>query len=156
MDWKFLLQAIGAGIIAAMRAASAPALVNTYLMRNFSQADLPQPAQALRSPRLSPLLELMALGELAADKLPFLPNRTDPPSLIGRTFSGALAGAALGAARHQRREWGAIVGGLSAALASFVLLHLRLSLGRNTSLPDPLVGALEDSVILSAYYNIQN
>lgn len=155
MNRKLLLQIAGAGWIAGMRSASAPALVSTYLSRYFIRYLLPQPARALSSARISKIFGLAAAGEMIVDKLPFLPNRTDPPALISRTLSGALSGVALSAARHERREVGAVLGGLAAALSSFVMLYLRKTAARSTGLPDLPVAAVEDAIILAAYFNVR-
>lgn len=155
MNRKLMLQIAGIGWVAGMRAASAPALVNTYLSRFFVRFLLPQPARAFSSPRLTKFLWLSALGELIGDKLPFTPNRTDPPSLIGRTLSGALSGVALSAARHERREVGVVLGGLSAVVSSFVMMNLRKTIADNSRLPDPAVALMEDGIILAAAYNVQ-
>ncbi len=155
MNRKLLLQIAGAGWVAGMRAASAPALVNAYLSRYFIRYLLPQPARALSSPRATKLLWVSAFGEMIGDKLPFAPNRTDPPALIGRTLSGALVGVALSAARHERREVGAVVGGLAAVASSFVMMNLRKQIGESTGLPDPAVALMEDAIVLGAGANVR-
>lgn len=38
----------------------------------------------------------LAVGELIADKTPFVPSRLSPPALIGRVVAGAAGGATLG------------------------------------------------------------
>ena len=51
--------------------------------------------------RYTPLvLTVLAVGELIADKLPFIPSRKAPPSFIFRIASGALTGATIGASIH--------------------------------------------------------
>lgn len=42
----------------------------------------------------------LAVGELIADKLPFIPSRKSPGPFIGRIAMGALAGATIGASIH--------------------------------------------------------
>src|ERR1700694_4265600 len=54
------------------------------------------------------ILSVLAIGELIADKLPKTPSRKSPPGFIGRVVTGALSGAALGAANQ------ALLGGLLA------------------------------------------
>lgn len=45
------------------------------------------------------LLQMMALGEMMADKLPSIPDRIEPGPLVGRVF---LSGAAGGCARASK------------------------------------------------------
>ena len=52
-----------------------------------------------------------AIGELIADKLPFIPNRTSPGPLFGRIVLGALCGATLCAAGGYSLAVGSILGG---------------------------------------------
>lgn len=155
MNQKTLLQIAGIGWVAGMRSMAGPALASTYLREHFIRRLLAQPAHALSARPAANLIRVMALGELIVDKLPYVPNRTDPPSLIGRTLSGALAGAALSAAHRERREVGALLGGLVAAVSTFVMFHVRTGITRNTSVPDLPVGLAEDAVIAAAYYNLQ-
>lgn len=138
-----------------MRSASAPALTSTYLSRYFIRTLLPQPARALSSTRITKLFWVAAISEMVVDKLPLTPNRTDPPALIGRTLSGALSGVALSAGRHERREIGAVLGGLAAVVSSFVMMNLRKQIGKSTGLPDLPVALMEDAIILGAYYNVE-
>ena len=46
------------------------------------------------------ILTVLAVGELVADKLPFMSSRKAPPSFIFRIASGALTGATVGASVH--------------------------------------------------------
>ncbi len=155
MKQKALLQIIGAGWVAGMRSMGALALVSTYLSNSYICRLLPEPARSLCKGRTADAFRMMALGEMVADKMPFVPNRTELPSLVGRTVSGALAGAALSAAQRERREFGALIGGLVAALSTFVMFHVRTGIARETGLPDLPVALAEDAVILGAYYNVQ-
>ena len=52
----------------------------------------------MESPLATYGFSALALGELVADKLPFIPSRTSPGPLFGRVVLGALSGATLCAA----------------------------------------------------------
>src|SRR6185312_6471544 len=52
------------------------------------------------------IISLLAIFELVNDKLPKTPSRKTPPQFIARIITGALSGAALGAAGQ------AMIGGL--------------------------------------------
>jgi uncharacterized membrane protein len=93
------------------------------------------------------ILVLLAAGELIADKLPFMPNRTDPPSLAARFISGAICGMAI-AGRRKRGEriLSGIVGGTAALAAAYAGLQYR----RHVKLPPLPAALLEDAVAVGA------
>src|SRR6202451_2103422 len=57
----------------------------------------------LAGPANRDILVLLALGELIADKLPFMPNRTSAPGLAARFIAGAICGMAI-AGRRKRSD----------------------------------------------------
>lgn len=87
-------------------------------------------------------LLVAAAGEIAADKLPMMPPRSDPPALAGRIVSGALAGRIAGGAH------GAGIGAATAAATTYASERARALLGAHTSLPDPVLALLEDAVVV--------
>lgn len=141
------LSTVGMGIIAGMRSMTAPALVSNHLAQCQPQTNGTR-ATALETPTLVLLLQLLAAGEMVADKIPGMPARTALPSLLGRSMSGALSGAALCAAYKQPVMAGAAIGAVSAAIAAYGSFHLRRWIGQALHVPDPLVGAIEDAVII--------
>lgn len=86
------------------------------------------------------LLTAAAVGEAIGDKTPFVPARTSPLSLGGRTLSGALCGAAVAGAS------GVAVGVLGALAGTFGAHRARAALTELTGLPDPLLGVAEDAL----------
>lgn len=88
------------------------------------------------------LLIAAAAGELVGDKLPLMPFRSDPPSLIARLGSGATVGRAVAGAG------GAGVGAAGAAATTYLSERLRAAVGQRTGIPDPLVGVSEDALVL--------
>jgi uncharacterized membrane protein len=105
-----------------------------------------QPAAALASDRAASLLPLAAAGELVGDKLPVTPARTGPAPLLGRIGAGALAGAAVAAARRQSPILPAVVSAVSAAVSSFAMMEARRRVGDEFDLPDPAVAVVEDAL----------
>ncbi len=89
----------------------------------------------------------LALGELVADKLPFIPNRTDGPSLTVRFISGALAGASVAKARKSSWLAGALVGGATAVGAAYAAFELRKKIGTIGHVPDGVVALAEDGLV---------
>src|SRR5687768_12416987 len=71
---------------------------------------------------LQPLIGLMAIGEMAADKDPRIPARTEPVPLAGRLVAGAMTAAAIAAPGGAMRA--AVAGAIGAAWGTFGLYHL--------------------------------
>jgi uncharacterized membrane protein len=136
------LQITALGTIAGMRSMSAPMLVTRHLAGNGKS----QPLVWDGMPVLAGLFTLAALGEMVIDKLPFVPDRTERGSVMGRVMSGMFAGALLAAAGERPRVMGAVVGGVAALLSTYGFYHLRRWAVRRSQLPDPLVAAVEDAL----------
>lgn len=136
---------IGLAGAAGLRSMAAPA----FLARAVRRRDLDAPnLPALGSARLSKALTFLAVGEMMADKTPFVPARTSAPALLGRAVSGALAGATLFASEGRRTNSGAILGAVCAAGAAYAGENPRSAGVRRLGLPDPLLAVLEDRLVL--------
>jgi hypothetical protein len=81
-------------------------------------------------------------GELAFDKLPGAPARTHVSGLGARLTTGSLSGHRAAGAP------GAAVGGAAAVGTAFAGLHARTLLVERLPVPDPVVGAAEDAIVL--------
>jgi uncharacterized membrane protein len=95
---------------------------------------------------LKPVMEIMAGGEMVADKTSWVGNRTDALPQAGRAVMGALAG---GLIAHEAREavWlGALVGAVTAVAAT----HLAYELRRRLPLSTTAGGLIEDAVVVAA------
>ena len=136
---------LGLAGISGLRSLSAPALLARAVRRG--DADAPN-LPALGSARVSNLLALLAVGEMIADKTPFIPARTSAPALLGRALSGALVGAELFSSEGRHRNSGAILGALSALATAYAGEQLRTE-GARKGIPDPLLATLEDRLVLS-------
>ena len=85
------------GIVAGFRALTPPAAVSWAARLGW--LDLSQTPLAFPGYAFTPwILTVLALGELVIDKLPTTPSRKLPAPLAARIVSGALCGAAVGAA----------------------------------------------------------
>ncbi len=142
------LAAAGLGMIAGMRSMSAPAQISAYFARHPSDRLAASPLRWLGSPTTALVLTIMALGEVGADKLPFVPARIDPGPLAARGVSGALAGGAVCIAEGESAPLGALVGALAAVASSFAFYHLRKSLGEKLPVPDAALASVEDALVL--------
>jgi uncharacterized membrane protein len=144
------LQAAGLGLIAGMRSMSAPAVLSHRLMINGRNQFTNTLFKTLASPKTAVVLKLLTVGEMVVDKLPVTPARIAPPALIGRVLSGALTGATWAAHQGQRSATGAAYGALAALAASYGTYLLRRTVGQQLQVPDPLVGLVEDLVVLAS------
>ena len=137
---QFFLRAFGLGVVAGMRSLTAPALLRRWLSR---QRDLaPSPLDNVATPMV---LAIAAGGELVADKLPFTPDRTTPPSVAFRALSGALVGGSFCAANRRSPVAGAVIGAIGAVAATYAAFHIRHYLVKEKGLPDVVVALAEDA-----------
>jgi hypothetical protein len=81
-------------------------------------------------------------GELAFDKLPNAPARTHVSGLGARLTTGTLSG------HRAAGPAGAAIGGAAAMGSAFAGLHARTVLVDRLPVPDPVVGAAEDAIVL--------
>jgi uncharacterized membrane protein len=107
------------------------------------------PAQFMQSIATSKVFKVLAAGELVGDKMPFAGKRTSAGGLIGRFLSGALCGATVYKANHQQPVIGGIIGGAAAIGSAFGCMFLRIALAKRTGIPDPVIGAIEDAVVIA-------
>lgn len=149
MDLSTPALAAGLGWTAGMRSMAAPALLSRALSGRRRLRPLPQPAAALRSTLARRLLTAAAVGEIAGDKVPGVPDRTAPPVLAGRIVSGALVGAAVAAARRGPLLPSVLAGVGGAVASSYAMLAVRTRLGDALGLPDAAVALAEDAATLA-------
>jgi len=131
------------GVAAGMRSLAAPAALSRHLATDPTVThgvvdDL------LSRPTAPRLLTAASAAEHVADKLSFIPPRTDPAPLAGRIAAGALCGYVIARRAGESAVTGAIVGGLAAAAATFAAYHLRRALTTDARLPDLPVALAED------------
>lgn len=108
------LTALLLGIVAGLRAMTAPAVVSWAAFLGW--IDLSQTPLAFMGYSWTHwIFTLLALAELVNDKLPNTPSRKVPPQFAARVIMGALAGASLGAAA------GMLVVGLIAGVVGAVI-----------------------------------
>jgi uncharacterized membrane protein len=144
-----ILVLIGLGLIAGLRAAIAPAVLSHYLA-GHPHDSLPSQLSFLSSQPAARVLKIAAAAELVVDKLPRIPPRTYLPALGMRMASGSLVGAAVAGGSRRRLLGGALLGSLAAAAGAYGGLALRTWARRRFSLPDTLVGAVEDAIAVGA------
>lgn len=145
-----LATAAAFGTLAGMRSLSAPTLLAARAVTAGAQPGAGPVERRLAQPGTALALGALAVGEMAADKLPAIPPRVVPTSLFGRIASGALCGALL-ARRWRQREWGpALVGGLAALASTVGAYELRKRTSERFGIPTTLLGFVEDACVIAA------
>jgi uncharacterized membrane protein len=134
------------GAVAGMRSMSAPAMVSQVAKAGsigMGNAEL----DFLHSPKIAYAMTALAVGEVIADKLPFMPKRTGGLSLVGRAVAGGLSGAAIASSKRKSPIWGALAGAAGAIAAAYMFYHLRRTAKEKLHFPDPVPALLEDAIV---------
>jgi uncharacterized membrane protein len=140
-----LLAAFLIGCVCGLRSMTAPAAVAWGAHLGWLHLD--GSLLAFLANKISLVVfTLFALGELIADKLPFIPARTQAGPLGVRLFFGAGCGAALCIAHAASPVFGAILGGTGGIVGAFAGYQYRR--GLRTKVPDLLLALLEDTVAI--------
>lgn len=150
--WK---RAIGLGTLAGLRSMSAPALLSHAASRH----DLGlagTPFAWFGSPVAAIGFQVLAGGEIMADKSPKMPPRTAPIALMGRAGLGALVGAAVFSAEEQPPALGAALGAVAAIVASFGSYKLRQQATVKWGVPNVAAGLIEDGVVAAGSYALMS
>jgi uncharacterized membrane protein len=138
-----LLYAFLIGCICGLRSMTAPAVVAWG--SHLGWLHLEGSRFAFFANKISLVVfSLFAIGELIADKLPFIPGRTQAGPLGVRVIFGAMCGAALCISAATSPVFGAILGGLGGVAGAFAGYNYRRRLG--PAVPDQLLALIEDLV----------
>lgn len=134
---------------------SAPAVI-TQLSEAGLMPEDGSPMAWLQNPAVHKAINILAGGEMLADKLPFLPARTDIGPLAARGITGSISGAAVCTA--MRRPWwiGALIGAAAAIGATFGATKLRKWATEDQHLPNSVVGLIEDAVVVGSTYLVMS
>jgi len=90
----------------------------------------------------------LAIGELIADKLPFIPSRLQPGPLGGRVISGALTGAVAAIAMQGSPLLAGIAGAIGGLAGSYGGHAVRRDLTVGRKLPAIPIALVEDAVAI--------
>ena len=108
-----LLLALLIGVVAGLRAFTAPAVVAWAALLHWINLDGTW-ASWMGHWITVAVLTVIAVAELVSDKMPTLPSRKSAPQFLVRLASGAFAGAVLGTAWGYR--WGSLGAGIIGAV----------------------------------------
>ena len=139
----------GLAALTGLRSMAGPALLSRAVRRGDVEGLQGTRFAALGYPKVSTALQTLMIGEMVADKTPFIPARSSAPALTGRALSGALVGAALFTAAGRRPAVGAILGVPPAIVAAYAGEKFRVRGPEKLGVASAVLGLLEDSVVLS-------
>ena len=139
--------AFGIGVVAGLRALTAPAVVSWATHLGWLHL-LDSPVAFMASTWAAILFSFLAVFELVADKLPTTPNRTAPPALAARLLTGGLCGACLCVAAHQSLGLGAGMGAIGALAGAFGGYQVRKRLVSGWKIKDLFVALAEDLIAI--------
>jgi uncharacterized membrane protein len=142
---EILLFAFLIGCVCGLRSMTAPAVVAWGAHMGWLHLDGSWLAWLANKISLA-VFSLLAIAELIADKLPFIPRRTQAGPLGARIVFGAICGAALCLSGGASQVLGAILGALGGIAGAFAGYNYRRWLSRGAKVPDLLVALLEDLV----------
>ena len=133
------------GLVGGQRALTPLATVAVAAARGALPRNTGAPT-FLSNPLVAAATVALAAAEMGGDKMKSAPNRTALSGLIARFFTSAIAGAALAPRRHRGR--GAIIGGVSALLASYPGWRARMAVTPRYG--QTRTGLVEDALVLLA------
>jgi uncharacterized membrane protein len=142
-----LFLAFAIGVIAGLRAMTAPAVVAWAAHRNWLQLHN-TPLSFMGSTAAVVIFTLLAIVELVTDQLPSTPARTKPVGLAARILTGSFSGAAVAVSGGQGFAFGAVLGALGGIVGAFAGYQVRTRSVKALNVPDFVVAVLEDAVAL--------
>jgi uncharacterized membrane protein len=144
-----LLLAFAIGIVAGLRALTAPAAVAWAARLQWLHLR-GTPLAFMGSTAAVIIFTLLAIAELITDQLPSTPSRTAPVGLIVRFLTGGLSGAAIALAGGQTLVIGGILGAFGGIVGAFAGYQARTRLVKALGVPDFVIATLEDAVAIGA------
>jgi uncharacterized membrane protein len=142
-----LLFALGIGIVAGLRAMTAPAVV--AWATHLAWLDLYGSYFAFMGSKWAVVLfTIAALGEFVSDQLPKTPARTTAGPLAARIVMGALTGACVSVSGGASLMVGALLGAVGAVIGAFAGYKTRVGLVKSLGVPDFAIAIPEDLVAI--------
>jgi uncharacterized membrane protein len=148
-----LLFAFLIGCVCGLRSMTAPAVIAWGTQLGWLHLD--GGLLAFFANKISVVIfSLFAAGELIADKLPFIPSRTQLGPLGVRIVFGATCGAALCISSAVSPVAGAMLGGVGGVGGAFAGFHYRRRFSRGPKSFDFLIALCEDLVAVGGGFLI--
>lgn len=147
---KTLALAAGFGIATGMRSMTPAASLSRHLLKRGPKREPGPLSRLLAEPSVAKLLSSLAAGEMAADKTPVVPKRTEPASLLGRAAMAGLCGSVIAEERGRSRIGPALVSSIAAAGSTVLAYKIRQNVEALTGLPNSVLGLIEDALVLGS------
>lgn len=142
-----LLLAFLIGVVSGLRSMTAPAVVAWAAHRNW--INLHDSALSFMGSTVAVVVFTgLALAELVADKLPWIPSRITVVGIVPRLVFGGLSGAAIATAGLQSSALGAVLGAIGGILGGFAGYFLRARIVATGKIPAFVVACVEDAVAI--------
>jgi uncharacterized membrane protein len=142
-----LALALGVGVIAGLRALTAPATVSWAAHLGWIQVGGTH-LSFMSSIIAVVILTLAAIAEIVNDKMPKTPPRTALPSLIIRMVMGAFAAATLAAGLGGSVAIGALLGLMGAVIGTYGGYFVRTGVVKALRSPDWPIALVEDAIAI--------
>lgn len=140
-----LALAFGIGVVAGLRALTAPAVV--CWAAHLHWINLQGTHLSFMGTTIALIIfTLAAVGEIVNDKLPKTGPRTAPPSVVIRMITGGLAAATLTVGASHHLWMGALTGAVGALVGTFGGYQIRTRIVKALHSPDFVVALIEDAV----------
>jgi uncharacterized membrane protein len=140
-----LALAFGIGVVAGLRAMTAPTVVSWAAHLHW--INLGGSHLAFMGTTVAVIIfSALALGELVNDKLPKTGSRTEPPQLIARIVMGAFAACVFCLGAGASAVVGAILGAVGAVAGTFGGYQARTRSVRALHVPDFVIALVEDVI----------
>jgi uncharacterized membrane protein len=139
------------GIVAGLRALTAPALVSWAAHLGWLHLE-GTPLAFMGSTVAVAIFTVLALVEYVTDLLPKTPPRTAPPGLIARLVTGTLSGACLSLSGGASLLLGAVLGAIGAVIGTFGGYKARSGLVKALNVKDIFIAIPEDLIAIGLGY----
>lgn len=147
-----LVFALLIGVVAGLRALTAPAVVSWAVFLGWLDLDN-RWLHWVGHPATVAVLTILAVVELVTDQLPKTPSRKAPPQFAARIITGGFAGAVLGAAYHY--TWSSLGAGIvGVVLGTLGGYEFRTRLVAATGGRDLPIALLEDVIAVGGGFLI--
>jgi uncharacterized membrane protein len=145
MSWLIAIPMLG--FATGLRSMTPMAVLCWYAYAGQLSADW---APWISHPSLAIIFTVLAVGELVADKMPWVPDRISPGPLIWRILLGGFAGAICATSMQGPGLEGVLLGIVGVLLGAFGGYMLRRDLVQNLDCKGWQVALLEDVIAVGA------
>jgi uncharacterized membrane protein len=135
------------GVLNGLRSFTPPAAA--AWAAHLGWMKLPSPLALVGSVPVVAIFTLLAVFELFADKMPWIPARITTMSLVARGVMGALTAACVATAGGQSAGIGALCGVAGGMAGAFAGYHARRRSAKALGIPDIYVALVEDLICVT-------